>query len=267
MPDLVITQPDGSSTTVSSDFDKAEALNSFFAQETHLQDSPLSFPDFQAPLQLSPESFSTTPAEVFDTLQGLKPGKAPGPDDIPARLLQLCARGISVSLATLFDRSFAEGSVPLAWKEALVVPVYKGDSKSSPSNYRPIALLSQVSKVMEKIVLQRLRPFIDPLLSPKQSGFRKHDGTTFQLLRLVQEGCNSLDSSHLVGIVFFDFRKAFDRVCLHGLIKKLQSTGLQGKSLDWCCSFLSGRCQRVSIGGCVSAIEPLQAGVPQGGHS
>ena len=117
---------------------------------------------------------------------------------------------------------------------------------------------------MQKIVLQRLRPFIDPLFSPKQSGFWKHDGTTFQLLRLVQEWCNSLDSSHLVGIVFFDFRKAFDPVCLPGLIKKLQSTGLRGKSLDWCCSFLSGRCQRVSVGGCMSAVEPLQAGVPQG---
>ena len=117
---------------------------------------------------------------------------------------------------------------------------------------------------MEKIVLKRLTPFIDPLLSPKQSGFRAHDGTTFQLLRLVQEWCNSLDSSHLVGVVFFDFKKAFYRVCLPGLIKKLQSTGLQGKSLDWCCNFLTGRCQRVCVGGCLSSLEPLQAGVPQG---
>ena len=134
VPDLIITQSDGSTSTVSSDFDKAEALNSFFAQQTHLQDSPSTFPDLPPPLQPSPDSFSTTPAEVFDTLQGLKPGKAPGADGIPPRLLQLCARGTSVSLASFFNRSFTEGSVPLAWKEALVIPVHKGDSKCSPSN-------------------------------------------------------------------------------------------------------------------------------------
>ena len=117
---------------------------------------------------------------------------------------------------------------------------------------------------MEKIVLKRLRPFLDPLLSPKQSGFRKHDSTSFQLLRLVQEWSDSLDASHLVGVIFFDFKKAFDRVCLPGLILKLKSAGLQGKALDWCKSFLLGRCQRVCVGSQVSSIEPLLAGVLQG---
>ena len=125
-------------------------------------------------------------------------------------------------------------------------------------------MLSLVSKTMEKIVLKRLRPFLDPLLSSKQSGFRKHDSTSFQLLRLVQEWSDLLDASHLVGVIFFDFKKAFDRVCLPGLILKLKSAGLQGKALDWCKSFLLGRCQRVCVGSQVSSIEPLLAGVPQG---
>ena len=138
-----------------------------------------------------------------------------------------CARGISSSLCSLFNRSFSLGVRPSAWKEALVIPVHKGGSKSSASNYRPIALLSVVSKVMEKIVPKRLSAFLDPLLSKKQSGFRRHDGTSYQLLRLVQEWSDALDSSHLVGVIFFDFRKAFDRVCLDGLLLKLKSAGLQ----------------------------------------
>ena len=117
---------------------------------------------------------------------------------------------------------------------------------------------------MEKIVLKRLSPFLDPLISPKQSGFRKRDSTSLQLLRLVQEWSDSLDSSHLIGVIFFDFKKAFDRVCLPGLILKLEAAGLQGKALEWCKSFLLDRCQRVCVGGQVSSIAPLFAGVPQG---
>ena len=180
-------------------FDRAEALNGFLVKQTHLPNCPSKFPNLPAPTQLSPDSFSTTPAEVLNILSGLKPGKAPGADGIPPRLLQLCARGISVSLAALFNRSFVEGCVPTASKVALVIPFHKGGAKSCPSNYRPIALLSLVSKVMEKVVLKRLSPFLDPLLSTKQSGFRNRDGTTFQILHLVQEWSNSLDSSHLVG--------------------------------------------------------------------
>ena len=239
-------------------------LNQHFARQTCLENCPKTFPDLPPPSQLSPDSFSTTPAEVFDTLSGLKPGKAPGLDGLPPKLLSLCARGISVSLCALFNRSFSEGCIPSAWKEALVVPVHKGGPRSCPSNYRPIALLSLVSKTMEKIVLKRLSAFLGPLLTPKQSGFRRGDGTSPQLIHLVQEWSVALDSAHLVGVVFFDFKKAFDRVCLPGLLLKLKSAGLQGKALSWCESFLTGRRQQVRVGSEISPAEHLDAGVPQG---
>ena len=264
VPDLVINHEDGSTVHASSDLEKAAALNDFFAQQTHLQSAPTSFPDLPSSSQESPEAFHTTPAEVFDTLSGLKPGKAPGLDGLPPQLFRLCARGISSSLSVLFNRSFNEGCFPAEWKEALVVPVYKGGGTSCPSNYRPIALLSVISKVVEKIVHKRLSAFLEPLITPKQSGFRKHDGTQFQLLRLIQEWSTALDSSHLVGVIFFDFKKAFDMVCLPGLLHKLRAAGLRGKSLAWCESFLFGRRQRVCVGNQLSDVQLLRAGVPQG---
>ena len=200
------------------------------ARQTRLENCPKTFPDLPPPSELSPDSFSTTPAEVFDTLSGLKPGKAPALVGLPPKLLSLCARGISVSLCALFNRSFSEGCIPSAWKEALVVPVHKGGPRSCPPNYRLIALLSIVSKTMEKIGLKQLSAFLGPLLTPKQSGFWRGDGTFPQLIRLVQEWSVALDSAHLVGVVFFDFKKAFDRVCLPGLLLKLKSAGLQGKA-------------------------------------
>ena len=264
VPDLVVTNQDGSSTTITSDGGKAAALNSFFAKQTCLDDPPKSFPVLPVSQEKSPDRFSTSPCEVYDVLSHLKPGKAPGLDGLPPQLLRLCASGIADSLSTLYNRSFSEGAVPMAWKEALVVPVFKGGCKSSPSNYRPIALLSIVNKVMEKIVFKRLNAFIDPLLSAKQSGFRKKDSTSLQLLRLVQEWSSALDASHLVGVVFFDFKKAFDKVSLPGLIHKLQASGLQGQSLAWCKCYLTGRYQRVRVGNALSSPEPLHAGVPQG---
>ena len=96
IPDLTVTGEDGSQSTVSSDFTKATALNSFFAQQTHQVDCPSTFPDLPTPSQVSPDSFSTTPAEVFDTLRSLKPGKAPGPDGIPL-VFYNCVPGGSLS--------------------------------------------------------------------------------------------------------------------------------------------------------------------------
>ena len=146
---------------------------------------------------------------------------------------------------------------------ALVVPVHKSGAKSNPSNYRPIALLSIVCKVMEKLV-HRLSTFLEPVLSEKQSGFKRKDWTHMQLIRLIQEWSTAMDDAHLVGVVFFDIKKAFDRVCLPGLLHKLQAVGVRGKALAWFRSYLLGRCQRTAVGCHMSASTPLHAGVPQG---
>ena len=84
---------------------------------------------------------------------------------------------------------------------------------------------------MEEIVLRRLRAFLSPVLTSKQSGFRKKDSTHMQLIRLVQEWSTTMDSSQHVGVVFLDIKKAFDRVWLPGLLHKLQAVGVRRKAL------------------------------------
>ena len=165
VPDLQASGPDGSVTTVSDDRVKVGVLNTFFAEQTRLPNTPSAFPDLSTMYQDDSvaDALSTTPAEVFDVLTHLKSGKAPGLDEIPPQLLRLCASGISCSLSEIFNRS--DCAVPSAWKEALVVPVHKGGAKGVPSNYRPIALLSVVCKVMEKIVHHRLNTFLEPVLT------------------------------------------------------------------------------------------------------
>ena len=101
-------------------------------------------------------SFSISPRDVFDILSTLKPEKAPGSDDLLLRLLRFCARGISASLAKLFNLSFSGGEFPTMWKRALVVPLFKKESLSELGNYRPIALLAILSKVFEKKCSQKV---------------------------------------------------------------------------------------------------------------
>ena len=117
---------------------------------------------------------------------------------------------------------FTDGCFPSEWKDALIVPVFKQGDRHNPGNYRPISLLSIISKTMERIVYNKLSKFISPFLSLNQSGFKKKDGTKMQLLRLTQEWFETIDSSNYVGVVFFDLQKAFDRVWHKGLLLKLE---------------------------------------------
>ena len=80
----------------------------------------------------------------------------------------------------------------------------------------------------------------------------------------MQEWSTAIDSSKLVGVVFLDLKKAFDRVCLPGLLYKLKAVGVRGKALAWFASFLLGRKQRTAVGRSLSPIADLHAGVPQG---
>ena len=245
---------------------KANLLNRFFVEQTNLDVPANSKPDATS-VPVNPCSFTyleTTPTAVFKVLSTLKTHKAGGLDNIPARLLKYCAIGITDSLTCLFNRSFELSEFPTAWKEALVVPIHKKGSMTDPGNYRPIALLPIVSKVLERIVHDKLSPFLQPWLQDKQSGFKKGDGTVPQLLRLCQDWNKQIDSSSYVGALFFDLKKAFDRVWHDGLLVKVEAAGIRGSALAWIRSFLSLRRQITTIEGFSSSSIEIRAGVPQG---
>ncbi len=250
---------------ISTSNEKADAFNTFFAKQTHLDDSkskldPTSLTNNEEEFS----SISTTPASVFQILSSLPRRKAPGIDGVPNYLLRECASGIASSLALLFNRSFADCRFPTDWKHALVVPVFKRGNRSLLTNYRPISLLSTVSKVCERVIYDKLYRFLSPVLSHQQSGFRKQDGTAQQLLRLVQQWSEALDESKYVGVIFFDLRKAFDRVWHKGLLAKLQAAGIRGAALAWFKSYLCDRHQCTRVEDAISPSSSLNAGVPQG---
>ena len=128
-------------------------------------------------------------------------------------------------------------------------PLYKQKgSKSSPTNYRPISLLSVVSKVQERVVHGQLYSHTAEHLPVGQSGYRPGDGTELQLARLVHEISEVRDNGNIVMSCFFDLSKAFDRVWHRGPLKKLKHFGVCEDALQWLCAYLAGRRQRVCVG-------------------
>ena len=135
------------------------------------------------------------------------------------------------------------------------------------SCYRPISLLSAISKVFEKVVHKKLYRHITDhsLLSDKQSGYRQNHSTQQQLMYLTHNLYKSLDKCNNFTAIYLDISKYFDKIWHTGLLYKCKNEfGIQGRLLDWLQSYLKDRRQRVKIGDTFSTTETINAGCPQG---
>ena len=120
------------------------------------------------------------------------------------RLLKELAQPLALPLSDLFNMSLSSGSVPNIWKKANVSPIHKKNDPSDVSNYRPISLLSTVSKVLEKIVHKYLFNFFrdNYVITAFQSGFVPGDSTVNQLIDIYNTFCKALDEGKEVRAIF-----------------------------------------------------------------
>ena len=253
---------------IPDDTTKAEIFNNHFASiASHDPNMPLPrLPDIQLNTNTQIDSIETTELEVKRLLTQLGVHKSTGPDGIGNWILHHCSDSLCKPLTALFNKSLADGVFPRTWKLANVCPVYKKGNKSDKVNYRPISLLSNMSKVLEKIVFKRLYEYLteNRLLTDKNSGFKKNDSTTNQLLKIVHQIYQDINEGKDTCMVFLDVSKAFDKVWHKGLIFKLQKMGIRGNLLKWLKDYISGRHQKVVLNGVESKVCYLEAGVPQG---
>ena len=184
--------------------EKANILNNFFTEQTLLDDSHATLPQTVKNTTYKLDSIIVTPEEVRDTLKSLPIGKAAGPDLINNRLLKELAQPLALPLSDLFNLSLSSGSVPNIWKEANVSPIHKKNDPSDVSNYRPISLLSTVSKVLKKIVHKYLFNFFrdNNVITAFQSGFVPGDSTVNQLIDIYNTFCKALDEGKEVRAIF-----------------------------------------------------------------
>ena len=201
---------------------------------------------------------------VLKLMKDLDVNKATGPDNLSSTFLKECRNELSNSLCMLLNKSFSEGVFPSEWKRANVVPVFKSKDRQDVRNYRPVSLLSVVSKLAERCVYNSVYSVVCNKLSSAQHGFLSGKSTTTQLVQYVDSLLESLENCNQSDVIYIDFAKAFDSVPHNLLINKLKCYGITGKLLNWMESYLNNRIQRVVINGSTSQWLPVKAGVPQG---
>ena len=152
-------------------------------------------------------------------------------------------------------------------KISKAIPFFKDKgSKLECKNYRPISLLSNVNKIIEKIMYNRLYNFLEKYncIYENQFGFRSHHSTNHALISLTEHVRNAIDNNNLACGVFIDLPKAFDSVDHEILLNKLEYYGIREISKCWFQSYLTNRKQFVSINGFDSKETIMKFGVPQG---
>ena len=209
-----------------------------------------------------------TPDIIKEVAKGMAPKTSSGPDNLSSKLLKDILMLIVDPLCHLFNLSFQTGYIPNRFKVAKVIPIFKCGDEHLFTNYRPISLLSSISKLLEKIVAKQMHGFLtsNNILYKHQYGFRKSHNTThavFHFLNKIHEALNLHVPEYTMGI-FLDLKKAFDTVNHTILIEKLEHYGFRGVAGDWFRNYLTGRWQYVSIDGVDSDKAEITCGVPQG---
>ena len=132
------------------------------------------------------DSVNLTEQEVFDALSNLNPNKASGIDNIPPIVLKKCAHVLVIPIHHLFETSINSGTIPSEWKIHKIVPVYKSGDKTTVKNYRQISLLCIGSKVLERLIYDKIIYTVAASTTPYQFGFQKNTSTKQQLLTYVR---------------------------------------------------------------------------------
>ena len=219
--------------------------------------------------QININSFFINPTdktEIKNIILSLDPLRSIGPNSIPTKILKLLSNDISTQFAELFNLSFSEGVFPSILKTCKVIPIYKKDSQLNCSNYRPISLLSNIDKILERIMYNRLYKFLETnnLIYSLQFGFSQKHSASHALIHLTDKTREQLDKGNFASSIFVDFQKAFDTVEHQILIQKLNYYGIGGISNNFFSSYLQKRTQFLSINGFDSDINAICCGVPQG---
>jgi exonuclease III len=190
-------------------------------------------------------------------------------DPIPTKLLKECVDVLLPIITKIVNMSLAEGVMPCSLKKALVVPLLKKLNLLPEllKHYRPVSNLAYLSKIIERVVANRLRGHMDVnhLHELFQSAYKALHSCETALIRVHNDVMQAVDRGQCVMLILLDLSAAFDTVDHERLLQVLsQRIGLQGTALKWFKSYLSERIQSVIINGTESDIWNILFGVPQG---
>lgn len=212
--------------------------------------------------------------ELSNIIDSLNNKKTVGLDGVSSKILKECKEHLLDHLLHIINHSLKQGVFPDKLKEGKILPIYKTGDKERVENYRPISILNVISKIFERVVLNRLLLHLGESNSicDEQHGFQKGKSTITAIVSLVERLIDMIDSGDKAAAIFLDLSKAFDCVNHGTLLEILKTVGVNGVELKWFESYLIGRNQCVEltrvVGNSMVKIKSekleVQAGVPQG---
>lgn len=169
-------------------------------------------------------------------------------------------------LCRLVNESLREGIFPDCWKESMVVPIAKVNNPLYPEEYRPVNMLPNDGKILEKIVQKQLQKYMEEsqLFVESQSGFREGHSCESLINLIIADWKTAVHQKMKIVAVFIDLRRAFETLDREILLKKLYKYGVKNKELSWFQSYLQRRTQRTKVEEAVSESINVNLGVPQG---
>ena len=205
-------------------------------------------------------------SQVCDLIEKLDPKKATGLDGINAIFLKITSKVIAKPLCYIYNLSITTNTFPDMWKMAKIIPIHKGGEMNEKDNFRPISILSTLSKLLEKHIHGEIYEFLVKykFVCREQSGFRWNHSCETSLLHLIDSWADAIDRGLLVGTVLLDLKKAFDVIDHNILMKKLALYRCSESVCSWMNSYLTSRAQCVQIEKHQSEYMPVKYGVPQG---
>ena len=203
-----------------------------------------------------------TKQEFKEAKRQLQLGKSAGPDQIPPEVIKLC--NLDDILLDMCNSSLMDRDKVDQWSLMNIIPIFKSGNILDPSNYRGISLAPVAAKLYNRLILNRIRPALEPFMRHNQNGFRPKRSTTAQVLalrRIIEEvRKNNLPSV----MVFIDFKKAFDTINRQKMIKILTAYGIPTRIVQAISDMYSNTRARVQTPEGLTAEFQIKTGVLQG---
>ena len=206
--------------------------------------------------------FPASDSEILKIISSLENKVNSSIDGIINRILNISAKVLVPYLTNIFNSMTDSGVFPSCLKVATITPLWKTGEKTDPDNYRPISILSSVSKVFERLLFNRISHFIETTnqLLKNQFGFRSKRSCVHAIAEITEEMRKGLDARKEVFACFMDLSKAFDIVDLQILLYKIEKNGLRGKVFEILKNYLKDRFQYINIGSKTSEMKPVNCG-------
>ncbi|KAI0997728.1 hypothetical protein K3495_g10462 [Podosphaera aphanis] len=251
------------------DTDKARVMaQHFFPQPVQAEIQDIAGTIYPEELAIIPSTI--TEAEVEEAIGKLPSDKAPGPDEIPNRLLKECRKTLSKALVELFNGCLSLGYHPTRFKESTTIVLRKPQKPryDTPKAYRPIALLNTMGKLLEKLIAKRISRTAEThhLLPEEQMGARPNRSTVTAIEMLTEQIQTTWgrNKKRVTSLLSLDISGAFDNVSHQRLIHNLRLKGIPKWITRFIASFLEGRITSVVLNSFKSEQIPTCTGIPQG---